>query len=51
MFTKHYRKHLSAYAHGELSTEEAATVAAHLDACAACRTEFEEVKLGISLAE
>jgi hypothetical protein len=51
MFARHYRKHLSAYAHGELSTEEAARVAAHLRACAACRTEFEEVKLGIRLAE
>ncbi|HEX8335348.1 MAG TPA: zf-HC2 domain-containing protein [Pyrinomonadaceae bacterium] len=51
MFGKHYGKHLSAYAHGELSPEEAARVAAHLHACAACRTEFEEVKLGIRLAE
>lgn len=51
MFARHYRKHLSAYAHGELSPTEAARVAAHLDACAACRTEFDEVKLGIRLAE
>ena len=51
MFTRHYGKHLSAYAHGELSPEEAARVAAHLDACATCRSEFEEVKLGIRLAE
>ncbi|MDT5272221.1 MAG: hypothetical protein QOH49_4407 [Acidobacteriota bacterium] len=51
MFARHYKRHLSAYAHGELSPEEAARVAAHLRACAACRTEFEEVKLGIRLAE
>jgi hypothetical protein len=51
MFARHYQKHLSAYAHGELSPEEAARVAAHLSACAACRAEFEEVKLGIRLAE
>ena len=51
MFARHYKKHLSAYAHGELSPEEAARVAAHLDGCAACRTEFEEIKLGIRLAE
>jgi hypothetical protein len=51
MFARHYRKHLSAYAHGELSPEEAARVAAHLHACAACRSEFEEIKLGIRLAE
>jgi len=51
MFARHYRRHLSAYAHGELSPGEATRVAAHLDACAACRTEFEETKLGIRLAE
>jgi hypothetical protein len=51
MFTRHDRKHLSAYAHGELSPEEAARVAAHLDSCAACHSKFEEVKLGIRLAE
>ena len=51
MFARHYGKHLSAYAHGELSPREAARVAAHLDACAACRTEFEEIKLGVRLAE
>ena len=51
MFARHYRKHLSAYAHGEVAPDEAARVAAHLDACAACRTEFEEIRLGIRLAE
>lgn len=51
MFGKHVNKLLSAYAHGELSPVEAAQVAAHLDACAACRAEFEEIKLGIRLAE
>lgn len=51
MFARHYQRHLSAYAHGELSREEAARVAAHLRACAACRSEFEEVKLGIRLVE
>jgi anti-sigma factor RsiW len=51
MFARHYKRHLSAYAHGELSPEEAGRVATHLRACAACRTEFEEVKLGIRLAE
>ena len=51
MFARHYGKHLSAFAHGELSPREAARVGAHLDACAACRAEFEEVKLGIRLAE
>ena len=51
MFARHYRRHLSAHAHGELSPAEAARVAAHLDACPACRTEFEEIKFGIRLAE
>jgi hypothetical protein len=51
MFARHYRRHLSAYAHGELSPAEAARVAAHLGDCAACRSEFEEVRLGIRLAE
>jgi hypothetical protein len=51
MFARHYKKHLSAYAHGELAPVEAARVAAHLDACAACRSEFVEVRLGIRLAE
>lgn len=51
MFARHYKKHLSAYAHGELSPAEAARAAAHLRSCAACRSEFEEVKLGIRLAE
>jgi putative zinc finger protein/FecR-like protein len=51
MFARHYKKHLSAYAHGELSPEEAARVAEHLNGCVACRTEFEEIKLGIRLAE
>ena len=46
MFARHYRRHLSAYAHGELSPAEAARVAAHLDACAACRTEFFRVCSG-----
>lgn len=51
MFARHYKKHLSAYAHGELSPDEVARVAAHLERCAACRSQFEEVKLGIRLAE
>jgi ferric-dicitrate binding protein FerR (iron transport regulator) len=51
MFGTHVNKLLSAYAHGELSPVEAAQVVAHLDACAACRAEFEEIKLGIRLAE
>jgi len=51
MFGKHVKRDLSAYAHGELKPERAERVAAHLRDCGACRAEFEEVKLGIRLAE
>ena len=51
MFTKHYKKQLSAYAHGELGPEDSERVAAHLKVCASCRAEFEEIKLGVRLAE
>lgn len=51
MFGKHYKNSLSAYAHGELSPGESARVAEHLLRCDRCRDEFEEVKLGIRLAE
>ena len=51
MFGKHVRKELSAYAHGELAREEAGRVARHLEGCAACREEAEQVNFGIRLAE
>ena len=51
MFTTHVKKHLSAYAHGELTTEEAERVAGHLQSCANCRAEFDRIKLGVRLAE
>ena len=51
MFSKHVNKELSAYCHGELSAEEARRVAEHLIGCSRCRPEFEEVKLGVKLAE
>jgi hypothetical protein len=51
MFGRHVTKFLSAYAHGELSAGQTERVAAHLGTCARCREEFEEVKLGIRLAE
>jgi hypothetical protein len=51
MFGKHFKRELSAYAHGELSREEAGRVARHLEACAACRQESDEINLGIRLAE
>jgi Putative zinc-finger/FecR protein len=51
MFSKHVTKDISAYCHGELSNEESKQFAEHLISCARCRTKFEEVKLGIKLAE
>lgn len=51
MFLRHVTNDISAYCHGELSSEESKQFAEHLIACAKCRTKFEEVKLGIKLAE
>lgn len=51
MFLRHVTNDISAYCHGELSSEQSKQFAEHLIACAKCRTKFEEVKLGIKLAE
>jgi hypothetical protein len=51
MFSNHVTKNISAYCHGELSSEESRQFAEHLIACAKCRAKFEEIKLGIRLAE
>ena len=51
MFLRHVTKDISAHCHGELSSDESKQFAEHLIACAKCRTKFEEVKLGIKLAE
>ncbi|HEV2863445.1 MAG TPA: zf-HC2 domain-containing protein [Pyrinomonadaceae bacterium] len=51
MFGTHVKKDLSAYAHGELAPERSQRVCEHLRSCAACREEYEEMKLGIRLAE
>src|SRR6478735_2356297 len=51
MFLRHVTKDISAYCHGELSSEQSKQFAEHLIACAKCRAKFEEVKLGIKLAE
>lgn len=47
----HVSKELSAYWHGELSEVESRRVAEHLIGCLGCRREFEEIKLGVKLAE
>ena len=51
MFSKHVTRDISAYCHGELSAEESRRFAEHIIACEKCRQEFEEIKLGIKLAE
>src|SRR4026208_1946474 len=51
MFSKHVTKDISAYCHGELSHEESKQFAEHIISCAKCRAKYEEVKLGIKLAE
>src|SRR5882724_7244994 len=51
MFAKHVSKDLSAYCHGELSTDESRRLAEHLIGCQRCRVEFEETKLGVRFAE
>jgi hypothetical protein len=51
MFSKHVTKEISAYCNGELSNEESKQFAEHVISCAKCRAKFEEVKLGVKLAE
>jgi len=51
MFSKHVTKDISAYCHGELSTEASKQFAEHIISCVRCRTKFEEIKLGIKFAE
>lgn len=51
MFSKHVNKDLSAYCQGELPAEEVRHVAEHLIGCHTCRLEYEEIKLGVKLAE
>jgi hypothetical protein len=51
MFSKHVTKDLSAYCHDEVAADESRQIAEHLIACNRCRAQFEEIKLGVKLAE
>ena len=51
MLSRHVTKDISAYCHGELSSDESKQFAEHIISCVKCRTKFEEIKLGIKLAE
>ncbi len=47
----HAKHQLSAYCHGQLSPDESCWVARHLRECVPCRMEYENVRLGVDLAE
>ena len=51
MFSQHVAKELSAYCNGEIASTESRRIAEHLIACSQCREQFEEIKLGVKLAE
>ena len=51
MLLKHVTKNISAYCHDELSAVDARQFNEHIMACAKCRAAFDEIKLGIQLAE
>jgi hypothetical protein len=51
MFSNHVTNELSEYANGEISFERSREVAQHIMACTECRSQFEEIKFGVSLAE
>lgn len=51
MFSQHVVEDLSAYCNGETVGEHSRRIAEHLIACNRCRSQFEEIKLGVKLAE
>lgn len=51
MFNKHVIKSLSAYCHDELRAEESRRVGEHLLTCERCRREYDDIKLGVQLAQ
>jgi hypothetical protein len=51
MFTKHVTKQMSAFCNGELSSAESDRMREHLSGCARCREEYDEIKLGVNLAQ
>src|SRR5689334_9901442 len=51
MFTEHVDKELSPYCNGELEDAESRRVAAHLLACERCRRGYDQIRLGVRLAE
>lgn len=51
MFDKHINKKLSAYCNDELSAEDRRDVEVHLESCERCTQEYEQIKLGVALAQ
>lgn len=51
MSSQHVTKKLSAYCNGEVSPDESRLVAEHLIGCNRCRAQYEEINLGVKLAE
>ena len=51
MFTKHVTSQLSAYCNGELATNQSQRVRKHLLACRRCRNKYDEIRLGVNLAQ
>lgn len=51
MFSKHVTKELSAYCNREVTNDRSRQIAEHLIRCYPCRSKFEEIKLGVKLAE
>jgi FecR-like protein/putative zinc finger protein len=51
MLSKHVTKELSAYSHGEVPLDQSRQIAEHLMGCSRCRAQFEEIKLGVKLAQ
>ena len=51
MFSNHVTRNFSAYCNGELSAEESRRFNEHVMACAKCRAQFDDIKLGVKFAE
>jgi predicted anti-sigma-YlaC factor YlaD len=51
MFTRHISRRLAAYLDGQLKPAEAKQAEAHMAKCPRCRTECEEIRLGMAAIE
>ena len=50
MFEKHVIPDLTAYHHGELSTDERRVLESHLQGCSKCRDAYDEIRFAVRLA-